>query len=832
MLKRASSCVASFPSRTVLFSGWVGVSVGALVLAGWTADIDPLKRVFPAFVSMNPLTAVCFLAAASGLLLLRQESPSRGRRIRAAVCAAVPMACGGLVLLRYLTGWDAGIDRLLFSSALESEGPNVANAMALHTALLFLLSGGALQLVAFGVGRRAAVVSQSLAVATTALALLVLVGYVYQASPFLAVGPSIPMVLNTAAAFFLIGLGVFFLRPRHGLASVIMADTVGGLLLRRLLPGSLLLPVVVGGLLLLGEWKGIYDPEFVFSLAIVGIMGFLSVMIWTCAAPLNAVENALREARDDLERRVAERTAELSEEREHLNVVLRNARSHIVACDTQGRLALDNRAACVRADRSPVSLPPDEWTGFFDYHSPDDRRPLTLEELPLKRALSGELVRSEEFIRPDGRGGFRTLTVTAQPIADPRGHPLGAVSFAHDITEQKWIDSQLQRSQRLESIGTLAGGIAHDLNNVLVPVLMGIQTLQEDKIDEDTREVLETVESSTRRGVDIVKQILSFARGGSGEKVELDLKTVIGEHVTMIRETFPPSIRIEADIDEDLLIVNGDNTQLHQVLMNLCLNARDAMAEGGVLSIVAKNQVVGEEDPLRHGGVAAGPYVEIAVCDTGPGIPRELIERVFDPFFTTKEPGKGPGLGLSTMVGIVRDHGGFWQVDSEPGAGAVFRVFFPALRECPLPVAPRRRRPRLKGAGQCVLLVDDDAAVLAVTRGLLERHDYRVVTAENGCEAVDCFDGDPDAIDLVMIDMSMPVMDGATAIRALRERSATLPIVAVSGLPENRDEAEKASGGTAYFLLKPYTIGVVLETVRRAAGTSGRLDEPDLLGRH
>ena len=835
-MEKTDQTISSLINRCVTVCGCVVLVIVTVALTGSVVGLESFRWVFPELAAVNRLTAAGLLFCAAALLALRQPErgsgkPSRQMSRLAAIPAALAFAIGVVVLVSHFAGWDAGLDRLLSRARLAEDPGGLAGRMAPSAAFLTLLSGASLLMIALGDDRRGALtVAQGLAAGVLGLAILVLVGYAYRAGSFLLAGEAVPMALTIAIAFLALGAGAFLLRPGLGLTAPLVASNVGGMLLRRLLPAAILVPLFLGGTLRAGEVRGWYSAEIAFSLLVVLIMAFLSVLTWNCVAPLNRVEKALRTARDELEIRVRERTAALTEERELLNVVLSNARAHIVACDTAGRLVLDNRASAARDGWSLSPVPADRWEDYFDYYEPEGRARLSLRALPLHRALRGLVVRGEELAKPDGEGGFRILTASAQPISDPQRNPLGAAAFVHDITEERRIDNQLKRSQRLESIGTLAGGIAHDLNNVLVPVLMGVQTLREMKQEPDALKILETVESSTRRGIGVVKQILSFARGGGGDRVEMRLENLVEEQVAMIRETFPVSIAVETEIAGDLSPVCGDATQLHQVLMNLCLNARDAMPSGGRLRLAARNLVVEENDPLLEGGVQAGPYVELMVADTGEGIPRKNIDRVFDPFFTTKEPGKGTGLGLATAVGIVRDHGGFWQVESEPGVGSHFRFYIPAARGCRVAERTAKAPQRLRGGGKRVLLVDDDPSVLTVSEGLLNRYGYQVTTAGNGLEAVDCFEVERGSIDLIIIDMSMPVMDGATAIRRLREFSAEVPIIAVSGLPENRIEAERASGGTAYFLLKPYPVGVILETVERAIRTASRRDEPDLLG--
>ena len=270
------------------------------------------------------------------------------------------------------------------------------------------------------------------------------------------------------------------------------------------------------------------------------------------------------------------------------------------------------------------------------------------------------------------------------------GSPRSILMVNTDITEMKQLEAQFRRAQRLEIIGTLAGGIAHDLNNVLAPISMSLSLLRKRLTDEKSTRILATVESSVHRGSDIVRQVLTFARGAEGDRLALQPKHVIREVEKITRETFPRSIELQSDLPRDLWKINGDGTQLHQVLMNLCVNARDAMPTGGILKLRAENVTFAADEARIHLDAHEGQYVMISVADSGTGIPLDIMEKIFDPFFTTKEVGKGTGLGLSTVLGIVKGHGGFIIVQSEESRGTEFRIYIPAT--------DRGRNPGKRGA--------------------------------------------------------------------------------------------------------------------------------------
>jgi two-component system, cell cycle sensor histidine kinase and response regulator CckA len=365
----------------------------------------------------------------------------------------------------------------------------------------------------------------------------------------------------------------------------------------------------------------------------------------------------------------------------------------------------------------------------------------------------------------------------------------------------------------------LAGGIAHDLNNILAPIL-GFSRLLPIKLpdlDEQTKGFFKIMENNANRGSALVKQILTFSRGLDGERGIVQIRHLIAEVGQIINETFPKSIELVTNIPKNLWTVNADVNQLHQILMNLAVNARDAMPNGGTLTIDAENMTVDAEYARLHLDAIEGAYVLITVTDTGMGIPAEVIDRIFEPFFTTKEVGRGTGLGLSTVIGIIKSHGGFVDVVSDRqnsrsnSRGTQFKVFLPASDT----VASNLEEPTeiLRGNEELILVVDDETAILEVTQATLETYNYRVLTASNGIEAIAIYAQNQGKISLAIVDIMMPEMDGKTAIRTLKQLNPELKIMAVSGLI-NRQEiiAELADNVTA-FMNKPYGNDDLLRTI-------------------
>ena len=378
-----------------------------------------------------------------------------------------------------------------------------------------------------------------------------------------------------------------------------------------------------------------------------------------------------------------------------------------------------------------------------------------------------------------------------------------------DITQKKQLEAQFLRAQRLESIGTLASGIAHDLNNILTPILMTAQLLEPQVDDERSRRLLQILITNAKRGATLVKQVLSFTRGIEGDRTILQLKHLITEIKQIIRETFPKSIEVSTQIPQNLWTVYGDVTQLHQVLMNLCVNACDAMPNGGALKILADNLLIDESYAKMHIDAKVGHHIVITVSDSGIGIQTEILARIFEPFFTTKQ--LGTGLGLSTVLRIIKSHGGFIDVVSVQEKGSQFKVYLPAKEAAETIEEQEQILP--SGQGELILVVDDEAAIRDVTKTSLESHNYKAITASDGIEAIALYAEHRDEISLVLTDMVMPSMDGITTIRTLRKINPNVKIIAVSGLTL-QDKVNTASDmGIEAFLSKPYTASQLLQTI-------------------
>ncbi len=424
---------------------------------------------------------------------------------------------------------------------------------------------------------------------------------------------------------------------------------------------------------------------------------------------------------------------------------------------------------------------------------------------------------SGELQQINKSGALLNVRSTWTVVRDKQGQPESISTINSDITEQRRHDELESRAERMDSLGTLASGIAHDLNNVLAPVLMAVQLLTPDETDPARLQILKSTELAVKRGADMVRQVLSFARGTSGQSLEIDFADVLAELESI--ESSGNGSRIRFDVAQELWPVTGDPTQLLQVLMNLVTNARDASPDGGTVSVRVRNLTLADEYSTVSHIAPPGDYVQIEVEDDGEGMSPAVLRRIFEPFYTTKLAGSGTGLGLSTSLAIVRGHGGYMQAYSEPGQGSIFRVHLPALRNRPRAKVSSSTvgvEPEPRGDNQLVLIVDDEPAMRMMARLVLEAHGYRTAVAGNGAEALEFIESGREDIDVVLTDIAMPVMDGAAMAAYLKGNHPSIPVIGMSGLTANSDVARETGSGVDYFVAKPFTSSQILRTVFEA----------------
>jgi two-component system, cell cycle sensor histidine kinase and response regulator CckA len=523
---------------------------------------------------------------------------------------------------------------------------------------------------------------------------------------------------------------------------------------------------------------------------------------------------ALREANEALELRVQKRTAELQTANELLKQEVerrQRVQERLELAQEAGEIGTfewniqTHEVRWIPSLRSAYGMLQGSFDGRYDdwlrIIHPDDRAGL---EQEMWQAVHRHTGLDTEFRVMCSNGETRWIAVKSSVFYDLQT-PQRMIGVHIDITDKKQLEAQFFRAQRLESLGTLASGISHDLNNILTPILTVIQllSLKFPNLDDQTRRLLEVIENSAQRGSELVKQILSFARGVEGKRISLQVNHLLLEVKQIIQQTFPKSIAISTDIPSDLHPILADPTQLHQVFMNLCVNARDAMPLGGSLHITAENLWVDEDYARKHLDAQPGLYVVIAVSDTGSGIAPDILHHIFDPFFTTKEVGKGTGLGLSAVLGIVKSHGGFVDVSSEVGQGSRFKIFLPVAQAN---VSFEENTPEpLFGNQELVLIVDDEAAICEITKTALEAYNYRVLTASDGMEAIALFADHKDSIYAVVMDIMMPTLDGLAAVSLLHQFNPDVHLIAMSGLNSTEAVAQTERLGFQGFLSKPFT---------------------------
>ena len=497
-------------------------------------------------------------------------------------------------------------------------------------------------------------------------------------------------------------------------------------------------------------------------------------------------------------------------EREKFGRLIELCPDGILIVDATGLVLLGNPALhrmlgasldrSLQGHRASELMSPEDWQGFQSQIQPALDQPATVISLAC------------ELTRLNGTSFPVELTGRAVPWNEAPALQL----LVRDVTEKKKLETQSLRAQRLQSIGTLAGGMAHDLNNVLTPVLVAAQVLRTRLADESSLRLIDALEKSAQRGAAIIRQVLGFARGVEGEPTVLQLKYLIAELEQLLANTLPRSVQIRTNVPTELWAVLADATQVHQVLMNLCLNARDAMPQGGLLKIRAENVQVDAALAQANPPVQAGPHVRQTVADTGVGVSPELLDKIFDPYFTTKEVGKGTGLGLSTVQGVVRSHRGFVTVESDVGLGSRFHVYLPAVTQSePRPVEPRTVAPP-RGRGELILVVDDEAAIRTIVQEMLVTHGYRTRLAKDGAEAVAIYAQHSASIRLVLTDSAMPVMDGPALIRALAKINPAAKVILMTGLVERDRMLELIGPSSVELLDKPFTAEVLLQRLHEA----------------
>lgn len=811
------------------WDGWILILGGGIVLAGWGLGTDSLKRIIPGFVAMNPVTAIGFIFTGISLLCFwREGNTGMAATVTGRLLAASVVILGAIKLCGYEFGWHLSFDQLLFRNQIRHDA-GIHNQIAPNTAFNFVIAGLALWLLNSS-RRTFSRWAQNLSLALLCISLIPLVGYVYGASKLYSIGSYIPMALHTAILFCVLAFGTLLAQTDSGVVAFFTSNTPGGTLARRLLPFAFGVPFALGALAILGQRTGVYPAELGVSIVVVGSFAVFSGLTWSSALALNradqkrrAAESRLQQAHDELEARVTERTASLREANEALRLqmlrrqeadekirkqaeLLDEAKDAILVLDADLHVIFWNKGA-----ERLYGWAAEEVLGkrAGEYLSAGDE-PAGFQKVYESGTWTGELQQTGK------NGQMMTVESSWTLVQDDAGQPTHILIINTNITEMKSYEAQLLRAQRMESIGALAGGIAHDLNNALAPVIMGAELLKQNPDTEKRELLLETILASAGRGTEMVRQLLTFARGSQGRVGPVQIGSLVNEMVKILRDTFPKSIAIDSSLSGKHCIVRGDVTELHQVLLNLCINARDAMPRGGRLTVAAETLELTPANIPPGVEAPTGPYVMLSVADTGTGIPAGVLPRIFDPFFTTKGPEKGTGLGLSTVNNIVKNHNGFIRIHTEIEKGTEFRIYLPAVEAAEAGEGPGTRPPIPIGGGQMIMVMDDERAVRELTKTTLENYGYRVVTAANGLLGITCFGEFKDDIMVVVSDTDMPFMDGLLALNAIQKMKPDVQIIIASGGKSDSELLLKIDTTNVVRLPKPYTVERLLTAVADA----------------
>ena len=498
-------------------------------------------------------------------------------------------------------------------------------------------------------------------------------------------------------------------------------------------------------------------------------------------------------------------------ERDRAQLYLDMAGVMFVAIDAFGNVSLINQKGC-----EVLGYAEDEIVGknWFDHFIPDRIKEGLLEVS--RSALSGDLTSAVRHENPvlTKSGEERLIAWHNAVIRDAEGNITGHLSSGEDITDRKRLEAQLIQAQKMEAAGQLAGGVAHDMNNVLTMIMAAASILEEEINPEDElAEDVETIILACRRGRDLTKALLGFARKGLSVHEQLKMAEILSEVVNLLERAAYQRVTIESNVSEQLHDVKGDRSQITQVVMNVCLNAIDAIGQRGRLVITADNVDLAASD---LDSIAAGDYVCLRIIDDGCGMSEEVKQRAFEPFFTTKPVGKGTGLGLAIAFGVIRSHGGDLLIDTELGRGTTVSIYLPAAESGDFDLAPPEV-PFPEDLSATVLVVDDEPQVRSVAERILKKAGCRVLTAADGIEAVEVYRAKGDEIDLVLLDLVMPNMDGADAFVALRDMDPDVTVVVTSGYVEDdRKTALFSHAAVSEFVQKPYTASELLAHIVRA----------------
>jgi len=803
MPSRSSDSDVAPLSRSALFvraASLVTAAISAAVLLDWTLGFDRIRSLAFGTSTMKANTALLFILSGAALWLAATTRERRAVRALAAVVVAVALVTLG----QYAFDRDFGVDQLLVADPAPVPLTAAPGRMGINTASAFVLVGVALML-AVSSRVRARRLAQWLAMTTSGLGAVSLTGYAYSVQGTYGLTPYTQMAVHTSVLHALLGLGVVFVNAHEGIASVVTSQGPGGQFTRSVVPYLVLGPFAMGWLRLKGQEMGLYGTEFGVAILVITSTSSLATVVMLYASKIDRADAAAR---------IAEREARATDER--LRVAVAAAGIGV----WENELSLD-RLTCSDTfmemiGRSPGSATPtrDEFIQLIVH--PDDRAMFADAQA---RVLTGALEALECRI-VWGDGSVHWLYMRAYVSRDANGTPERVFGAAIDVTERKDLEGSLRQAQKLEAVGQLAGGVAHDFNNVLTAVI-GYSDLLQAEAPPGTplHEGLVEIGKAGHRASQITRQLLAFSRKQILLPRVLDVNALIVDLERLLRRVVYEHVQIVTRLAPDAGRIRADPTQIEQVLVNLAVNARDAMPKGGTLTIETSNATLDGHYPQRHEPVVPGPYVLLSVNDTGVGMDRATQERLFEPFFTTKGIGKGTGLGLATVYGVVTQSGGHVWVYSEPNRGTTFKVYLPRVYgDAGVPGA-HAVAPALRGGSETILLVEDEAAVRQLGRRVLEGAGYHVLEAPDPYDALALAAGTSAPIDLLLSDVVMPGSGDVSLFDELAKQRPSLRVLYMSGYADETMVQRGWLSGEAPYLPKPFTAHELTLKVREVLDT-------------
>ncbi|MEZ4452291.1 MAG: response regulator [Nannocystaceae bacterium] len=774
-------------------SGWIVAVGGALVLIGWIADVAVLKTLLPNRASMKANTAACFVL--TGLaLVLSARGGGRARLRGARALLLIVAAIGVVTIVDYAAGTASGLDRLLFVEPPGAPLTPYPGRMGLNTALAFVLLAAA---IAATTARRRALDRLAEALATGAMLLTVLAGLAYlYAVPVetdFLLGQA-QMAVHTSTLFLVLGAGALASAPEGRLRAVLASSGPGGLVARTLLPTHVVVLVLLGALALYGQSRGWFFERFTVAFGVTASIGLLTIAVIGLAERLASI---------DAERRAAQASFESTARRQRL--LLENIGDGVITVTGDGRILDANQRALEITGLGPDRA---EWSEWADTYVDADRGAAAAD-------LQETALKERRLRRSDGS----TLLVETHARALGEGEVLVVL---RDVSARRRLEDQLRHSQKLEAIGRLSGGVAHDFNNLLMVILAGSESvLSALPPDHPCAPELEEVLDAGNRGAALTRQLLAFSRQEIREPKRLAINEVVRGAERLLARLLGEDVELRVRLADDAGSIRADRGQIERILMNLAVNARDAMPRGGTLTIETSLVELDDDYAGRHTGVRPGTYVQLVVTDTGVGMDEATRSRIFDPFFTTKGVGEGTGLGLANVFGIVKQSGGSIYVYSEVGLGATFKIYLPRAADgSDAPPTTSTDAPPT-GSGT-ILVIEDDAPVRRWVTALLERGGYRVIAVDRGAAAIEAAARLSAPLDLVLTDVVMPGLGGRETVDALRERHPEVAALFMSGYTADAVLRRGVEASRVAFLQKPFTTAALLRKVREVLDDRGR----------